>query len=585
MDQAEELEQIRTWLSEEGLAPDASQEAQLRLLWRTLQHTGVRLSSVTKDLETHRSQHMAEMTEVRKSLEQIRIFTEYKDILAQEIQNENDQLREQLRHHLSLQDAQTSEMAKMLYHQGLTELIPSSPSEQVAYLLVERASLLETSREPDKLTGDGHPAGLLGTQAPNTRVCQSSHKRAPRHWQSSWKRLFGLQRPSQSKQTLIPTEIRSLDGQASSLKRECSRLERDLEEGSRRLAMAHNEIRHLTDELESAHLTQRAYEPELQSAQQEVEQLRQKVQKLKEYEMVELRKVKALNDGLDLEIRSLRGRVRSLDAEKSALQQAVESLQEDVERLETTLQEQQQLNALQVQADRANELRVHVHPGENSHSRTETPLMTKEKKLEAQACGENTPPKDCPDCRGAMKSLLSTQNQCETLKTEICDMLECVDKLRSKYHNMKEKHKEKLGRAKRKLDEETMWRDERIKSLERELSLCSHSLAKEKEFVVCITLENENLLCERRKLLQQLNEDEHSRRDSNVTLSLSKSRGTSTETSAVQGLWDGTQHGHIKETHAPTSRHCAANKPNSKPESDTQAEPFRQLNRDSWSSN
>lgn len=48
-------------------------------------------------------------------------------------------------------------------------------------------------------------------------------------------------------------------GQESSLGRECSRLERDLEEGSRRLAMAHNEIRRLTDELESAHLTQRAY--------------------------------------------------------------------------------------------------------------------------------------------------------------------------------------------------------------------------------------------------------------------------------------------------------------------------------------
>ena len=57
----------------------------------------------------------------------------------------------------------------------------------------------------------------------------------------------------------LQVETKSLAGQASSLEKECSRLERDLEEGSRRLAMAHNEIRHLTDELESAHLTQRAY--------------------------------------------------------------------------------------------------------------------------------------------------------------------------------------------------------------------------------------------------------------------------------------------------------------------------------------
>lgn len=57
----------------------------------------------------------------------------------------------------------------------------------------------------------------------------------------------------------LQAETQHLADQASSVGRECSRLERDLEEGSRRLAMAHNEIRRLTDELESAHLTQRAY--------------------------------------------------------------------------------------------------------------------------------------------------------------------------------------------------------------------------------------------------------------------------------------------------------------------------------------
>lgn len=43
---------------------------------------------------------------------------------------------------------------------------------------------------------------------------------------------------------------------------------------------------------------------------------------------------------------------------------------------------------------------------------------------------------------------------------------------------MKEKHKAKLCRAKQKFADETVWRDEKIKGLERELSLCSHSLAK-----------------------------------------------------------------------------------------------------------
>lgn len=209
MDQREEeLEQIATWLSEEGLAPDSPQEAQLCWLWRALQRTRSCLSSVTWDLDTQRSQHSAEMAEVRKSLEQIRIFTEHKDVLAQEIQDENDQLKDQLQRLISLQDSQISEVAKMLYQQGLTELIHSSPSEQVAYLLVERASLLETSEVPNNLTGDGNTASLLGTEAQvlSTSPHQFSHKGAPHHGQSPWKRLFGLhkERASQSKHTFIP---------------------------------------------------------------------------------------------------------------------------------------------------------------------------------------------------------------------------------------------------------------------------------------------------------------------------------------------------------------------------------------------
>ncbi|XP_030277470.1 coiled-coil domain-containing protein 30 [Sparus aurata] len=659
----EELKLIARWLSEEGLAPDSPKEAQLCLLWRALQCMKDRLSSVSWDMDTQRSQHLAEMAEVRKSLEQIRIFTEHKDVLAQEIQDENDQLQDQLRRLISLQDSQISEVAKMLYQQGLTELIHSSPSEQVAYLLVERASLLETSEVPNSLTVDVNTSSQLGTeaQALNTNEHQFSHKGAPRHNQSPWKRLFGLHRASQSKHTFIPAEARHLASQASSVERECSRLERDVEEGSRRLAMAHNEIRRLTDELESAHLTQRAYEPELQAAQQEVEQLRQEVDKLKKYEMVELRKAKELNDRLDLEIRALRNRVRFLDAEKNSLQQTVVSLdekleqlekalqeqqaeqqllpvqsqvaelppcnqtclnlqeeltvqmksllkkeetvvslQKEVERLKSALQEQQQLAeqqilTLQVQTNQANESaksratqliqsneicrdlenklsaqsknllekESEIHSLkqqlDNSQEDLDNLISTnctkennlqdqknrKQKEMDSQHCentyclledkglqtqlqllqnNANTVPKECPNCQEMLHTLLETQDKYETLKMEICETLKSLDKERSKYHEMKEKHKAKLCRAKQKFDDETSCRDEKIKNLERELSLSSHSLAKEKELYMSVTVENDKLLGERRRLLEQLNEEEHNKKDSNLTATLSKCR-------------------------------------------------------------
>nr|XP_029132155.1 coiled-coil domain-containing protein 30-like isoform X2 [Labrus bergylta] len=675
MDQPEELQQISIWLTEEGITPDSPKEVQLCVLWRALQHTKCHLSSVTWDLDKQRSQHSAELTEVRKSLEQIRIFTEHKDVLAQEIQDENDQLKDQLRRLISLQDAQISEVAKMLYQQGLTELIHSSPSEQVAYLLVERASLLETSEVPDHLKGHrGTEETKDQAEQQSTNTHQSSHKGAPHYHQNPWKRLFGLHKASQSKHTFIPdtlhggrnsryymsnassellkAEARCLASQTNSVQRECSRLERDLEEGSRRLAMAHNEIRRLTDELESAHLTLRAYEPELQAAQQEVEQLRQEVEKLKKYEMVELRKTKELNDRLDLEIRALRGRVRTLDAEKNTLQQKVVSLQREVEGLKSDVEEQQQaeqqlltlqvqgsqdheqaergveqlesalqehqqqaeqkLLTVQAQAIQANKLaqsqatdliqsneickdlqnklsaqsrwllekeseiqslkqqlddshkemdniiaaisteekhlqdnsfivclcacsrlmkqeEANIHHDENPHRRLEDSFSAKDKGRQRLILllqnKENTKHKDLPGFQEAVKTLVATQDECERLRKEICETLKCLDKERSKYHEMKEKQKMKLLRAKRKLDEETAWRDERISSLGCELSLCSHSLAKEKELIINITVENDKLLVERRRLLQQqLNEEEHNKKDCHLKASLSKCR-------------------------------------------------------------
>ncbi|KAK2861956.1 hypothetical protein Q5P01_001489 [Channa striata] len=539
----EELEQMSAWFSDKGLSQDSPKEAQLCVLWRAHQSTRIHLSCVTRDLDIQRSQHLAEMAEVHKSLEKIRIFTEHKDVLAQKTQDENDQLKDRLQCLISLQDAQISEVAKMLHQQGLSELIPSSPSEQVAYLLVERASLLDINETPDKLTADGNTTSPLRTETemPNSYTHQTPHQGAPRHSQSPWKRLFGIHKASQSKP--VSAEVRYLTGQSSILERERSCLERDLEEGSRRLAMAHSEIRHLTDELESAHLTQRTYEPELQAAQQQVEQLEREVEKLKKYEIVELLRAKELNDRLDLEIRSLRSRVRSLDSERKSLQHVVVCLHKEVEQLKSDLQQLQnvrgQTQAAELEQNNTTcrtlkeklttQIKCLTEKDENVvylQSEVDLPesaLQEPQQKVQVNQASEKA--KECPECQEAARTLFSTQHECQTLKKEICETLKCLDKERSKNHEVKEKYKAKLCRAKQKLHNETMWRDEKIKNLERELSLCSHSLSKQKDLVTRITLENEKLLVERRRLLLQLNEEEHSKTDGRFLMNTKQETG------------------------------------------------------------
>ncbi|XP_023851859.1 coiled-coil domain-containing protein 30 isoform X4 [Salvelinus sp. IW2-2015] len=302
-EEQKELEHVVLYLQEEGMAPGASVKEQLGFLWRLFQHSEGRLVAVTYDLDSLRARHSAEMAEVQRYLEHIRSLSEKRDALAQEYEQENEVLRAQLQRLTLQQDAQMNEVAEMLYQEGLAEVIPSSHSEQVAYLLVERASLLE---RPDDPQAPQVPDAQAGTPSASQQETQSQ-----------------IQCP---KESMDQVELRP--GSGLSVEREWAHLERDLEEASRRLAMAHREIRRLTDELESARMTQSAYEPELQGAQEEVEQLRQEVEKLKKCDVVELRKAKELNDRLDQEIRALRTRVRTMDAERKTLLETVEKIKD-----------------------------------------------------------------------------------------------------------------------------------------------------------------------------------------------------------------------------------------------------------------
>ncbi|XP_010775667.1 coiled-coil domain-containing protein 30-like, partial [Notothenia coriiceps] len=134
--------------------------------------------------------------------------------------------------------------------------------------------------------------------------------------QSPWKKLFGLRRSGQSKHNITPAHSE----QVSQERNERHRLERDLEEASRRLAMAHQDIRRLTNELDAA--KNNNLDPsgsELQGTLEEVENLRKEVDKLKHCDMMKLQRSKEQNDKLDVENRALRERVHTLESEKRNL--------------------------------------------------------------------------------------------------------------------------------------------------------------------------------------------------------------------------------------------------------------------------
>ncbi|KAM3872406.1 uncharacterized protein ccdc30 [Diretmus argenteus] len=330
-----ELDQIAVRLQEDGLAPGASADDRQCHLWRQLVHSEAKLHSFTQELQTIRSQQATEMKEVESYVEHIRGLLEERECLTADYERDNEQLRLQLQQIALQQENQSKELAEMLAQEDLGEMGLSSPSEQVAYLLVERATLLERLEAAERrldtqgLTGNlrevhhqeelqhiHHTMGeelrqqqenMQKTKENMTKQCSS---------QSPWRKLFGPRRSGQSKHNGAPVHREEMSWEQG----ERQRLERDLEEASRRLAMAHQDIRRLTNEVDATRNNSLGLSgSELERTGQEVENLRKEVDKLKHCDMVELQKAKERNERLDGEIRVLRERVRTLDSEKKSL--------------------------------------------------------------------------------------------------------------------------------------------------------------------------------------------------------------------------------------------------------------------------
>ncbi|ROL46125.1 Coiled-coil domain-containing protein 30 [Anabarilius grahami] len=282
-----ELDEITLRLHRDGVSPEASAEERERHLWCLLQRSEGSLTSATEDLQTLRTQQASEMREVENYVEHIRNMLEERESLTAEYERDNEQLRAELALMKHQQDSQCKEVVEMLEQEGLAEISQSSASEQVAYLLVERVTLLERLEAAER---------KLDTQTLTGNLREVHLQEELDHIRHALKEELRQQKDNLNK------------GHSEELSREHTerqKLERDLEEASSRLAMAHKEIRHLTDELDLARKVQNLSVPDLQKTGEEVEQLKQEVDKLKQCDMVELQKAKERNERLDGEIQKI----------------------------------------------------------------------------------------------------------------------------------------------------------------------------------------------------------------------------------------------------------------------------------------
>ncbi|XP_043916377.1 coiled-coil domain-containing protein 30 [Protopterus annectens] len=331
-----ELEYIIQRLKEEGLNPSASVNECLLHLWHLYQHCNGSMQCTMQDLEELRQQQAAEMKEVENYVDHIRKLSEGSEAMIAEYEGENKKLKIKLQQLQLEQEAQIKEVEEMLNQEGLSEIERSSPSEQIAYLLVERATLLEKLEAAErKLDSQSYTGSLRETQLQeeldqmhqtledelrqqresmqHTKEAMNKELLSPSP--NPWKKLFGLRKAADS----VSSDASGHNEELEKERKLRERLERDLDEAAHRLQMSHEEIRRLTDELDMERKCQDRTDPTLEVAREEIERLREEANKLKNTDLFELQKAKEHNAKLDKEILVLRNRVRSLDSERKAL--------------------------------------------------------------------------------------------------------------------------------------------------------------------------------------------------------------------------------------------------------------------------
>uniref|UniRef100_A0A5F8HD59 Phosphopantothenate--cysteine ligase-like n=2 Tax=Monodelphis domestica TaxID=13616 RepID=A0A5F8HD59_MONDO len=292
------LEDILHYLEREGIDSLATTEEQLCYVWCLFQHSEDRLRTASRDLEELRVKHTEEMKEVENYVNHVRHLTEEREALNHDFEKESEQLQLEFKELQLQQEVQLKEIEEMLDQEGLSEIAQSSPSEQIAYLLVERTTLLEKLELADPKLNSYNSAGS-GLQEIHLKTLQDDLQKQQEYLR--WPKEIPNKPPN-----VEPEKEKTVRGKLEMIVEE---------EAARRLQEMHEEICGLTDGLDMKG-KEHKLELTLESAQLEIEELKENLNKIKENESTDLQETKQHNHRLDREILALRNRVPSLDLER-----------------------------------------------------------------------------------------------------------------------------------------------------------------------------------------------------------------------------------------------------------------------------
>ncbi|KAM6435482.1 coiled-coil domain-containing protein 30 isoform 2-T2 [Liasis olivaceus] len=208
----------------------APQETQLAHAWQWFLRGQEELRFASGELEKLWRQLAEEMREVENYVDHVHTLTEARDALAAEYERENEQLRMEFSQLQLEHESQHKEVEDLLEQEGLLNIVHSSPSEQVAYLLVERSSLLEKIEALEQELGASHCLG---------RACVASLQDELNHFHQRLDEE--LREQQQSVQRVQATMNKSPSEELAGGNAICENAERGLDEAPGRILASNEE--------------------------------------------------------------------------------------------------------------------------------------------------------------------------------------------------------------------------------------------------------------------------------------------------------------------------------------------------------
>ncbi|XP_074654430.1 uncharacterized protein LOC141908326 isoform X2 [Tubulanus polymorphus] len=167
-----EFAEMMDRLKEIGCEDEADDKEKLMHLWGLYLDSQASLSDALDSIENLRGHQADEMKEVENYVEHIRSLSDERETLTLEFEAENEQLKAEINKlKQSLMGSTTQETTDMLLQQGLTDIAHGSATEQIAFLLVERARLLdELEMDQSRASRTETPAAKTGAVTDEERA-------------------------------------------------------------------------------------------------------------------------------------------------------------------------------------------------------------------------------------------------------------------------------------------------------------------------------------------------------------------------------------------------------------------------------